>query len=192
MSNTTPYASTERAQGSKYSASSQPPHGRHASPWILVPACPFLLPWDATAWLTVVGVDLKTIGIFSLVGVPYTIKFLWSPSWTALCHPGLEDAGLDRPLQLSLMCGVGLMGWLTPGYGPSMLAVLALIVAFASASQDIAIDAYRTDVLKEVERHRRSTFVVGYRAAMLIAGALALIMSTTSGGRIPISLWQQP
>ncbi len=135
------------------------------------------------AWLTVAGVDLKTIGIFSLVGIPYTIKFLWSPLMDRFVPPWLgRRRGWVAPLQLSLMCGIGIMGLLTPEYGPAMLAVLAIIVAFASASQDIAIDAYRTDVLKEVERGiGAATFVVGYRGAMLVGGALALIMSDHIG-----------
>lgn len=135
------------------------------------------------AWLTVAGIDLKTIGIFSLVGIPYTIKFFWSPLMDRFVPPWLgRRRGWVAPLQLGLMVGVGVMGLITPEYGPAMLAVLALIVAFVSASQDIAIDAYRTDVLKEVERGiGAATFVVGYRGAMLVGGALALIMSDHIG-----------
>ena len=135
------------------------------------------------AWLTVAGVDLKTIGIFSLVGVPYTIKFLWSPLMDRFVPKWLgRRRGWIFPIQLVLLCGIALMGFLTPTYAPYSLGVLAFLVAFTSASQDIVIDAYRTDVLLEKERGiGAATFVLGYRIAMLVAGALALIMSDYIG-----------
>jgi PAT family beta-lactamase induction signal transducer AmpG len=135
------------------------------------------------AWLTVAGVDLKTIGIFSLVGVPYTIKFLWSPLMDRFVPKWLgRRRGWIFPIQLVLLCGIALMGFLTPIYAPYALGVLAFLVAFTSASQDIVIDAYRTDVLLEKERGiGAATFVLGYRIAMLVAGALALIMSDYIG-----------
>jgi PAT family beta-lactamase induction signal transducer AmpG len=135
------------------------------------------------AWLTITGVDLKTIGIFSLVGVPYTIKFLWSPIMDRFVPKWLgRRRGWIFPIQLILLCGIALMGFITPTYAPFALGVLAFMVAFTSASQDIVIDAYRTDVLLEKERGiGAATFVLGYRIAMLVAGALALIMSDYLG-----------
>jgi PAT family beta-lactamase induction signal transducer AmpG len=135
------------------------------------------------AWLTITGVDLKTIGIFSLVGVPYTIKFLWSPIMDRFVPKWLgRRRGWIFPVQLGLLCGIALMGFITPTYAPFALGVLAFMVAFTSASQDIVIDAYRTDVLLEKERGiGAATFVLGYRIAMLVAGALALIMSDYLG-----------
>ena len=131
------------------------------------------------AWLTTAGVDIKTIGIFSLVGFPYTLKFLWSPFMDRFVPPWLgRRRGWIVPLQLLLLTGIALMALGSPQKMPLALAVIALIVAFISASQDIVVDAYRTDVLPDVERgFGAATFVFGYRMAMLVAGALALIMS---------------
>ncbi len=135
------------------------------------------------AWLTVAGVDLQTIGIFSLVGLPYALKFLWSPLMDRFVPPWLgRRRGWIIPTQLCLMCGITAMAFASPQYAPLALAVLALIVAFTSASQDIVIDAYRTDILPGVERGLgAAVFVFGYRIAMLVAGALALILSDQIG-----------
>ena len=135
------------------------------------------------AWLTIAGVDLRTIGIFSLVGVPYIIKFVWAPLMDRFVPTWLgRRRGWILPVQLGLSVGIGLMGFIHPAYAPLMLGALAFLVAFTSASQDIVIDAYRTDVLYEKERGiGAATFVLGYRVAMLIAGALALIMSDHIG-----------
>jgi PAT family beta-lactamase induction signal transducer AmpG len=135
------------------------------------------------AWLTIAGVDLKTIGIFSLVGIPYTIKFLWSPFMDRFVPTWLgRRRGWIFPIQLVLLCGIAAMGFTEPASAPLILGILAFMVAFVSASQDIVIDAYRTDVLHEKERGiGAGTFVLGYRVAMLVAGALALIMSDYIG-----------
>ncbi len=135
------------------------------------------------AWLTVVGADLRTIGIFSLVGIPYTIKFLWSPLMDRFVPPWLgRRRGWIILTQLIVMIGVGIMGFISPIHAPLMLAILAVIVAFTSASQDIVVDAYRTDVLSPVERGAGvAVFLTGYRLAMLVAGALALILSEHIG-----------
>lgn len=135
------------------------------------------------AWLTVAGVDLKTIGVFSLVGLPYIIKFVWAPLMDRFVPKWLgRRRGWILPIQLVLLVGIGFMGLIQPAYAPLMLGVLAFFVAFTSASQDIVIDAYRTDVLYEKERGiGAATFVLGYRIAMLIAGALALVVSDHIG-----------
>jgi MFS transporter, PAT family, beta-lactamase induction signal transducer AmpG len=135
------------------------------------------------AWLTVAGVDIRTIGIFSLVGIPYTAKFIWSPLMDRFVPPWLgRRRGWAVSTQIVLMAGISWMAFSSPQYEPLALAVLALMVAFASASQDIVVDAYRTDVLSEQERGTGSaTFIVGYRVAMLTAGAIALIMSDRIG-----------
>lgn len=135
------------------------------------------------AWLTIAGVDLTTIGIFSLVGVPYIIKFMWAPLMDRFVPTWLgRRRGWIFPIQLGLFFGIGLMGFTQPSCAPLMLGVLAFLVAFTSASQDIVIDAYRTDVLYEKERGiGAATFVLGYRVAMLVAGALALIISDHIG-----------
>ena len=135
------------------------------------------------AWLTIAGIDLRTIGIFSLVGIPYTIKFLWSPLMDRFVPPWLgRRRGWIILTQLVLMIGIGIMGVISPQHAPLMLATLAFIVAFTSASQDIVVDAYRTDVLPVVERGIGvAVFLTGYRIAMLVAGALALILSERIG-----------
>jgi PAT family beta-lactamase induction signal transducer AmpG len=135
------------------------------------------------AWLTIAGTDLRTIGIFSLVGIPYTIKFLWSPLMDRFVPPWLgRRRGWIILTQLILMIGIGIMGVISPRHAPLMLATLAFIVAFTSASQDIVSDAYRTDVLPAVERGVGvAVFLTGYRIAMLVAGALALILSEHMG-----------
>jgi MFS transporter, PAT family, beta-lactamase induction signal transducer AmpG len=135
------------------------------------------------AWLTIAGIDLRTIGIFSLVGIPYTIKFLWSPFMDRFVPPWLgRRRGWTMLTQIVLMAGIGAMGVISPHHAPLTLAALAMIVAFTSASQDIVVDAYRTDLLPGVERGIGvAVFLTGYRIAMLVGGALALILSERMG-----------
>jgi PAT family beta-lactamase induction signal transducer AmpG len=135
------------------------------------------------AWMAVSGVDLLTIGIFSLVGLPYTIKFLWSPLMDRFVPPWLgRRRGWILITQLALMLGITAMAFTSPGKTPWLIAGFALLVAFTSASQDIVIDAYRTDVLHERERGAgAAVFVMGYRIAMLVSSALALILSDYIG-----------
>jgi PAT family beta-lactamase induction signal transducer AmpG len=137
------------------------------------------------AWMAVAGVDLHTIGIFSLVGLPYTMKFLWSPVMDRFVPPWLgRRRGWIIASQFILMLGIAAMGFGSPRNAPWALAALALVVAFSSASQDIVVDAYRTDVLHEVERGvGAAVFVTGYRIAMLVSGALAMILSDRIGWR---------
>jgi PAT family beta-lactamase induction signal transducer AmpG len=137
------------------------------------------------AWLTIAGVDIRTIGIFSLVGIPYTVKFIWSPLMDRFVLPWLgRRRGWIISAQVVLMAGITWMAFSSPQYSPAAIAALALLVAFTSASQDIVIDAYRTDLLSERERGPGSaTFIAGYRVAMLTAGAIALIMSDRIGWR---------
>ncbi len=137
------------------------------------------------AWMAVDGVDIKTIGIFALVGLPYTIKFLWSPVMDRFVLPFLgRRRGWIVLTQICLAIGISLIAFSSPKQEPYLLGILALIVAFASASQDIVIDAYRTDILREKERGAgASVFVMGYRIAMLVSGAIALILSDYIGWR---------
>ncbi len=135
------------------------------------------------AWMTVVGVDLHTIGIFAFIGLPYTLKFLWSPLMDRFVPPWLgRRRGWIVMTQLGLVIGIAAIAFSSPERASVPLALLALLVAFLSASQDIVIDAYRTDVLHERERgFGAGVFVMGYRIAMLISGALALILSDHIG-----------
>ncbi len=135
------------------------------------------------AWMTVEGVDITTIGIFTLAGLPYTWKFLWAPLMDRFVPPALgRRRGWILLTQLLLMAGIAAMGSLSPAHAPWALAGLAVLVAFSSASQDIVVDAYRTDLLKERERGvGAAVSVLGYRVAMLISGALALILADRIG-----------
>ncbi len=135
------------------------------------------------AWMAVEGVDLKTIGIFALVGAPYAIKFLWSPLMDRFVPPWLgRRRGWIITTQFLLLLGIAAMAFLSPKDSPVIVAVLAVWVAFTSASQDVVVDAYRTDILKEQERGvGAAVFVTGYRVAMLVSGALAMILSERIG-----------
>ena len=135
------------------------------------------------AWMAVVGVDLRTIGVFSLVGLPYTLKFLWSPFMDRYVPPWLgRRRGWMISTQFALFLGIVAMAFGSPQHGVGTVALLALFVAFASASQDIVVDAYRTDLLQQVERGAgTAVYVMGYRIAMLVSGALALILSDRIG-----------
>src|SRR5690606_23772740 len=135
------------------------------------------------AWMTVSGVDLATIGIFTLVGMPYTWKFLWAPLMDRYVPPFLgRRRGWIAAMQMLLGACIAVMGALDPATMPWALAALALMVAFISASQDVVFDAYRADVLRPEERGiGAAVSVLGYRLAMLVSGAMALILSDQIG-----------
>ena len=135
------------------------------------------------AWLTVAGLDLKTIGIFTLVGLPYTLKFLWAPLMDRLVPPWLgRRRGWMLVTQMSVALGLAAMAMTGPGQRPEILGILALVVAFLSASLDIVFDAYRTDVLLRPERgFGVAVWVNGYRCALLIASAGALLLADYIG-----------
>jgi len=135
------------------------------------------------AWLTVAGLDLKTIGIFTLVGLPYTLKFLWAPLMDRLVPPWLgRRRGWMLVTQMSVALGLAAMAVTGPGQRPEILGILALVVAFLSASLDIVFDAYRTDVLLRPERgFGVAVWVNGYRCALLIASAGALLLADYIG-----------
>jgi len=131
------------------------------------------------AWMASEKVDLTVIGIFSLVGLPYTIKFLWAPLLDRYVPPFLgRRRGWLLITQILLVGSIFAMGSSDPAGSPAMLAVLAVLVTFFSASQDIVADAYRTEVLKPSEYGAGAgIFVLGYRIAMVVSGAAALIMA---------------
>jgi AmpG-like permease len=128
------------------------------------------------AWMTVENIDLKTIGIFSLVGQAYVFKFLWSPFMDRYTPPFLgRRRGWLLISQLLLVVAIVAMGFMQPAQHLWWLAALAVLVAFCSASQDIVFDAYKTDLLKAEERGTGAAIsVLGYRLAMLVSGGLAL------------------
>lgn len=131
------------------------------------------------AWMTHEKVDLKTIGIFSLVSLPYTVKFLWSPLMDAYVPPLFgRRRGWLFVTQMLLALAIAGMAVLDPALQPLEMATIAFLVAFFSASQDIVVDAYRTDILVPEEYGLGSgAYVMGYRLAMLVSGALALILA---------------
>ncbi len=135
------------------------------------------------AWLTVAGVDLKTIGIFTLVGLPYTVKFLWAPLMDRIIPPWLgRRRGWMLITQIAVALGLASMGFTGPGNHPEWLGVIAIGVAFMSASLDIVLDAYRTDLLQPSERgFGAAVWVNGYRLALLLASAGALVLADHIG-----------
>ncbi|MBV7498454.1 muropeptide transporter [Achromobacter sp. ACM05] len=131
------------------------------------------------AWATVEGVPLQEIGFLTLVGTAYTIKFLWAPFVDRFAPPVLgRRRGWMLVTQMLLAVAIMAMGTLSPSSTLMALAVLAVFVAFLSATQDIAFDAYCTDVLRKDERGAGAAIrVMGYRLAMIASGGLALIMA---------------
>lgn len=131
------------------------------------------------AWMTKDGVDLGTIGLFALVGLPYTLKFLWAPLVDRFSLPLLgRRRGWLLLIQLLLMASIAALGWMQPAQSPLMLAIAAWVVTFFSSSQDIVIDAYRRESLADRELGLGSSlYVNGYRVGMLLASGGGLIMA---------------
>ena len=137
------------------------------------------------AWLTVAGMDLKTIGIFTLVGLPYSLKFLWAPLMDRITLPWLgRRRGWMLVTQMAVAAGLATMAIVGTESGPHWLGAIAVTVAFLSASLDIVFDAYRTDVLLPAERgFGAAVWVNGYRLALLLASAGALVLADHVGWR---------
>ncbi len=135
------------------------------------------------AWYTEAHVNLMTIGLLSLVGLPYLLKVLWAP----LMERYVPFKGGKRAVwiivwQLSISICLWMMSCLSPATLPDVLAGAALMVAFCSASQDVVVDAYRTDISQSDERGFAAALLsVGYRFAMLVSGALALVLASSVG-----------
>jgi len=134
-------------------------------------------------WMKDVGVDLKTIGLFALVGLPYTIKFLWAPIVDAFEVPILgrllgHRRGWLVFTQLLLIAAILFLGFQDPVRAPLMVALAALMVATASATQDIVIDAFRVEYLPtDAQAAGMAYFVAAYRIGMLVstAGSVAFV-----------------
>lgn len=131
------------------------------------------------AWMTDSQVDLGTIGMVSLIGLPYTIKFLWSPFLDRFKLPFLSRRkGWMVFFQACLVGSIFLLSLINPKEHLSMVAIVALLIAFFSASQDIVLDAYRREILPDEELgFGSSVYVTGYRLAMLVASSGALILA---------------
>lgn len=128
-------------------------------------------------WYSDVGISIKDIGLLSLVAFPYTIKYLWSPlvDRYSLGRVGRRKSWLYA-MQIALFLSVGFLSFLSPQKTPVLIAVIAFLICLFSATQDIAFNAYQTEILDEEERALGSAVgVFGYRIAMLVTGALLLI-----------------
>lgn len=131
------------------------------------------------AWMKEEGVDLTVIGIMALVGLPYTLKFLWAPFLDRFTLPFLgRRRGWLLVAQLALMCSIAGLGTTNPVSHPWMVAFAAFLVTFFSASQDIVVDAYRREDLSDEELGLGSSlYINGYRIGMLLASGGGLIMA---------------
>ena len=139
----------------------------------------YLLIQLVPAWLRAEGVGLAEIGFFALIGFPYTWKFLWSPVMDRFTLPLLgHRRGWMLVTQLALLVSIGVMGFIKPDLSIWTVAYLAAAVAFFSASQDIVLDAYRRELLPDVELGLGNAIhVQTYRLAGLVPGSLAMILS---------------
>lgn len=144
------------------------------------------LPFNLTgftlqAWLASAGLDIKTIGIFGLVGFPYILKFLWAPLLDRYLPPLLgRRRGWILLYQICLAICIGVMGFCSPNKAPYVLGAVAMLVAFLSASQDIVFDAYRVDVIPASERALAAAATTfGYRTAAMLAGAVLVLVAAS-------------
>jgi MFS transporter, PAT family, beta-lactamase induction signal transducer AmpG len=146
---------------------------------------PLLLTFSTlSAWLATAGVGRAAIGAFALVGIPYSFKFVWSPLIDRLPPPlplG-RRRGWGVTIQLALIAAIIALGRCDPGHDLRTMAVLALLVAFLSASQDIVIDAWRVEILTEEQQGPGAGLIqTGYRLAMLASGAGSLLIAARAG-----------
>src|SRR5580693_5767878 len=148
-------------------------------------------------WMRESGVDLGTIGLFALVGTPYTLKFLWAPLVDAL-HVPLFTRRFGRRRgwlllsQLLLIAAILLLALADPARSPAFVALGALLVATTSSTQDIVVDAFRVESLPESEQAAgMASYVAAYRIGMLVstAGALFMVSAFESTGIARGSAW---
>jgi PAT family beta-lactamase induction signal transducer AmpG len=153
---------------------------------------PTVLVFDVLSpWMRASGVSLKAIAFFSLVGLTYSLKFLWSPLLDRVELPVLtKRLGRRRSwmlaCQLAIMLGLSAMSATNPAGGLGALAVLALTVALLSATQDIAIDAWRIEASTAGSGHgiMAAAYQWGYRMAMLVGGAVPLMLAGPFGWNV--------
>jgi PAT family beta-lactamase induction signal transducer AmpG len=131
------------------------------------------------AWMTTAGVSLTTIGVFSLLNAPYSLKFLWAPLLDRYVPPFLgRRRGWLLMSQIALLIAIAFMSVHNPRAGITALGINALCIAFLSATQDIGADAYRTDLLTTTELGPgTAVFVLGYRIALILTGWLAFVLA---------------
>ena len=136
-----------------------------------------------SVWMAEEGVDLTTIGIFVLVGTPYTLKFLWAPLIDRAALPPFtswlgQRRGWMVATQLAMMAALLALGASDPVSAPYLTALAAVVVSFLSATQDIVIDAYRIESVEEGDQGAGAAMIVfGYRIGMLVSGAGALLLA---------------
>lgn len=132
------------------------------------------------AWLTEAKVDTATIGLFALVGLPYAMKFLWAPLFD---NKPLPFLGLRRGWMVVSQVGLILatvgLAFVSPSASMTLFSMMAFMVAFFSASQDIVIDAYRTEIIENRDElgAGAGTYIAGYRIATVVSGGLALVLA---------------
>lgn len=149
-----------------------------------------LLGGTLQAWFSASGASVMTTGMLSLIGFPYIYRFLWSP---LLDRFTLFKLGKRRSwvflMQCLLLLGFNILAWLSPETSPLWMALIGLALAVFSATQDIGIDAHRTEYLKPEEHGLGASFAVcGYQAAVLLSGGLALIMAHHYGWAVTYRL----
>src|SRR5579862_619317 len=146
---------------------------------------PLLLTFSTlSAWLATAGVSRAAIGAFALVGTPYAFKFLWSPLIDRLPPPlplG-RRRGWGLTIQIALIAATLSLGASDPKQHLARMGVLALVVAFLSASQDVVIDAWRVETLSiEQQGPGAGMIQTGYRIGMLVSGAGSLVIASRAG-----------
>jgi PAT family beta-lactamase induction signal transducer AmpG len=153
------------------------------------------LPFNLTgftvqAWLASEGLDIKAIGIFTLVSIPYFFKFLWAPLLDRYLPPILgRRRGWILIYQVCLSVAIAVMGFCSPSKELYVLGALAVLVAFLSASQDIVIDAYRVDTIPVSERGLAAAAQsFGYRTAAMLAGAVLVLIAAHLGWQLAFLL----
>lgn len=139
-----------------------------------------------SAWLATEGVSLKAIGLFSLVALPYNLKWLWAPVLDRYSLPWL---GRRRDwmilFQLLLVLSIAALGSTNAPFNVTTAAIVAVGVAFFSACQDVVVDAYRTDLLSNTERGKGgAAYVTGYRIAMIVGSTGAWLMASWMSWRV--------
>ncbi len=138
------------------------------------------------AWYADVGMSILATGALSLLGLPYVYRMIWGP---LLDRYSLLPMGKRRSwiivMQSLLLVGFNIMAWFSPNTSPQVMAVLGFVLACFSATQDVAIDAHRTEYLPQNEHAIGASIAVfGYRLALLIAGGVALIIAQHYGWTI--------
>lgn len=142
-----------------------------------------LLTGTLQAWFSSEGLSLMSVGFLSLIGLPYSYRFLWAPFLDrfSLCKLGRRRSWLLLT-QLILFVGFNSMAWFSPRLDATYMMILGFFLAFTSATQDIAVDAQRTEYLPSAAHALGASLgILGYRCALLISGGLALVIASYWG-----------